>query len=96
MVADGSPADPIFITRKWTFTDVCGNMSMITSVDTINNTTMPQVPNPPADTLIMCLPLPAAPTLVLSNGCGQTSIGVVTEMGSGNACDSYRYKSLDL
>ncbi|MBK8393197.1 MAG: IgGFc-binding protein [Saprospiraceae bacterium] len=85
---DGSPANPIFITRKWTFTDVRVNMRMITAVDTINNTTMPQVPNPPADTLIMCLPLPAAPTLVLSNGCGQTSIGVVTQMGSGNGCDS--------
>ncbi|MCB0647196.1 MAG: T9SS type A sorting domain-containing protein [Saprospiraceae bacterium] len=83
----GSPANPIYVVRKWTFTDACGNMSMATSVDTINNTTMPQVPNPPADTLVMCITdTVPSPTLILSNGCGLTSVGQLVVQFIENGC----------
>ncbi len=73
----GNCSDVFSITRKWTFTDTCGNASHISQIINIENTDA-FVFNEmlPVDATVQCSNIPNATTLTVTSSCG-TSIPVI-------------------
>ena len=65
------------ITRTWTHTDVCGNISTVTQTITIDDTTAPVLAAAPANIIIECVgDIPAMTDLAWTDNCDGT--GTVT------------------
>ncbi len=54
VVEPGDCPNNFTVTRTWTFLDVCGNMSSVSQVITVDDTETPVITNPPADITIEC------------------------------------------
>jgi hypothetical protein len=57
------------LTRQWTATDQCGNSTTATQIITITDTTPPVVVGVPADAIVQCNAVPAAPVLSAVDDC---------------------------
>src|SRR4029453_4720126 len=83
-------ADPchVIITRRWTFTDACGNSSFVEQTITVSDNTAPTPPAAPATVDYECESLvPAAQTLTATDNCGAIITGVPTDSRNGaNPC----------
>jgi hypothetical protein len=78
------------ITRKWIFTDACGNKDSVTQVIHVNDDTKPVITaNFEKDIPVQCVSqIPAAPTPTANDNCSGTIQPVFSAIGSGQACDS--------
>ncbi|WP_159024141.1 gliding motility-associated C-terminal domain-containing protein [Formosa sp. L2A11] len=82
-------SDPcnIIITRTWSFTDSCGDTSVVSQTINLVDTTAPVAPEAPADITVACLTeLPADLELEATDNCGDiiTAIGEDTIVASTN------------
>ncbi len=63
------------ITRTWTYTDPCGNSTVVQRVITVEDTTPPEVPNGPRDWRFACLfEVPAGQPLTARDDCTDTPL----------------------
>ncbi|MEM7105474.1 MAG: Ig-like domain-containing protein [Bacteroidota bacterium] len=66
----GCTADPLIITRTWTFTDVCGNSSSVSQTITVADDTDPVFDPAPADVTVECVSdVPAMTDLGYTDNC---------------------------
>ncbi|MCX7549194.1 hypothetical protein OS188_14650, partial [Xanthomarina sp. F1114] len=79
----------ITITRTWTFTDACNNMSSVSQIITVSDTIAPIAPQAPADITYQCeADVPAAMELTATDNCAGDIIGVVSETtDNSDACN---------
>lgn len=79
------------ITRSWTFTDSCGNSTVITQTITVKDTIAPVPPAAPADTTIECLSdlFPQAPLIAVDNCDGNVGGTPQTQDTTDNGCADY-------
>jgi gliding motility-associated-like protein len=81
VVTPGQCANSYIITRTWTFTDACANISTVSQTITVNDTVAPVAPAAPADVTVVCTTdIPTTVTLTATDNCGTeiTAEGVDT------------------
>jgi hypothetical protein len=62
---------PYVITRTWTATDECGNQSVATQVIEVVDTQDPTLQGVPANAIVECSDIPAAPVVTATDNCDQ-------------------------
>src|SRR5688500_7237630 len=61
---------PTIITRTWTFTDSCGNSSLVTQLITVTDTVAPVFAAPPAPISVQCISdVPPIVSLAYTDNC---------------------------
>ncbi|HMG15377.1 MAG TPA: gliding motility-associated C-terminal domain-containing protein, partial [Saprospiraceae bacterium] len=60
---------PYTVTRKWTATDACGNVSTKTQIITVKDNTAPVISGVPANVTVECAAIPLAPSLKATDVC---------------------------
>jgi len=79
---------PYTITRSWTATDDCGNMSQMVQVITVNDTTAPTLAGVPDDAQYQCvLDVPVPPTVTATDNCDDDVTVTFDEQTDGDICD---------
>ena len=84
-VSDGNSCAEV-ITRTWTYTDACGNVSSVSQTITIDDTTPPTASNPQAQQSVT-LPAPD-PSIVndAADNCGTPVVAFVSDISDGGFC----------
>jgi large repetitive protein len=78
---------PYTITRTWTATDNCGNVSNASQVIEINDVIAPTLINVPASATAECSAIPAAANVTASDNCDQTlAVEFSEETSQGDGC----------
>jgi large repetitive protein len=88
---DGSCPDTYILIRRWTATDICGNIEMADQVIAVQDLTAPVFTVVPNDVTISCESVPAVGTPVATDGC-DTDVLIVYdgETRANGACpDTY-------
>ncbi len=90
-VAPGDCPNSYVITRTWTFTDACGNTSVISQLIEVEDTIAPVVPQAPADITIACgSEVPAMISLTATDNCqGEITVQGVDSIAEGQCVNSY-------
>ena len=90
-VAPGDCPNSYVITRSWTFTDTCGNTSVISQLIEVEDTIAPVVPQAPADITIACgAEVPAMISLTTTDNCqGEITVQGVDSIAEGQCVNSY-------
>ena len=79
------------ITRVWTATDDCGNVSTATQIITVEDTTAPVLANVPGDVVVECDAVPAPATPTATDNCDvEPTITFEEVREDGNCVDNYR------
>ncbi len=88
-VVEGDCPSAFTITRTWTATDYCGNMSDSSQVVTVEDTTIPEFTSFPEDFTIECSDdIPAVEMPTAEDNCGEVSISVIEESTPGDCVGS--------
>ena len=82
----GVPCNRVIV-RKWTATDHCGNMVMESQTITLVDTEAPVLVGVPADVVISCNQIPAAPTVTATDDCADDLVVGFAENIYGLTCD---------
>ncbi|HOY12797.1 MAG TPA: hypothetical protein PLY70_06635, partial [Saprospiraceae bacterium] len=84
----GTITNPFILNRKWTFTDNCGNVSETFQKVTVSDDSEIQLPSPPQNFTIHCLDeLGKEETLIASDYCNDSIIGIFNEERIGDLCN---------
>ncbi|MCR9290331.1 MAG: gliding motility-associated C-terminal domain-containing protein [Bacteroidetes bacterium] len=79
---------PYIITRTWTATDDCGNMSTMTQVITVEDTEMPVLVGIPDDLMIECIgDIPSPANVTATDNCDDDLDMTYSEEVIGDPCD---------
>ena len=85
-VSDGATC-PETITRTWTYTDACGNVSFEEQVIIVNDLIPPVFNTPPSDTTVSCdADVPPTQSLGWSDNCDGSGSVSGTDFDSGGSC----------
>lgn len=80
----GCKGSPLIETRKWTFTDKCGNASTVTQIITVEDTQAPVPPTAPANVTVQCFDnMPLAANLTANDNCSGEVKGVLSSSNNG-------------
>ncbi|MBK9016578.1 MAG: DUF11 domain-containing protein [Saprospiraceae bacterium] len=81
------PGCPIIITRTWTATDGCGNLTIAKQKITVTDNAAPVIANVPANKMASCENVPPVPTNVLAtDNCSGATPVVFSETIAGGNC----------
>ena len=84
---EGDCPNSFVLTRTWTFTDECGNVSQSTQTITVEDTEAPNAPANPEDVQVQCATdVPAAEVLTATDNCSDPITGVLIEEGIAGDC----------
>ena len=87
VVSTGTVGCGYTITRSWTATDSCGNVSTHNQTLTVEDRTPPEFPGFPADQTVECNNIPAIPTITPVDACNTVVTSSMVEMiDSLNGC----------
>jgi len=89
-VGSGTACDST-ITRKWIFTDACGNSDSVTQVIYIKDNTAPVVSYKPANKIISCTSPVVFDTPIFTDNCGSVS-STYEDRKEGTACPFKYYR----
>ena len=82
VVSDGCPYE---ISRNWIATDMCGNTNELTQTITVNDTTIPELTNVPADVTIECADnVPSPAEVGAFDNCSGSLPAIFDEVINGN------------
>ena len=83
----GDCPNSFVLTRTWTFTDECGNVSQSTQTIIVEDTEAPNAPANPEDVQVQCATdVPAPVTLTATDNCSDPITGVLIEEGIAGDC----------
>ena len=77
------------ITRAFTATDECGNMTSATQTITVQDTTAPEFTSVPADYTVECSDEMPMDDATASDNCGTVEVTVMSETTAGNCAGNY-------
>ncbi|WP_449404092.1 HYR-like domain-containing protein, partial [Flavobacterium microcysteis] len=88
---DGACAGSYTLTRKWTATDLCGNIAEHTQVVNVTDTQAPVFAGtlPAAELAASCDNIPAAATLTATDACGTATVTFAETRTDGACAGSY-------
>ena len=88
---DGDCSGTFTITRTWTATDACGNVSTADQIISTSDTTAPEFVETtlPQDITIECNAIPAAETLTANDNCGTATVTVNDIRTNGSCANNY-------
>ncbi|MEN3322094.1 gliding motility-associated C-terminal domain-containing protein, partial [Mariniflexile soesokkakense] len=91
VITSGACSGTYTITRTWTATDVCGNISTADQIISTSDTTAPEfVENTlPGDITVECSSIPAAETLTATDNCGTATVTVNDVRTNGDCANNY-------
>ena len=90
-VTTGTYANDFPEVRTWTFTDVCGNTSMVSQTITVNDGTAPVAPMAPADVMVQCAAdVPAVVDLTAVDNCdGDITVSPTAAVTMGSCANDF-------
>ncbi len=84
---DGDCPNSFMVTRTWTFTDECDNVSSVSRTITVEDTEAPVAPEAPAPIAVQCADdVPTATELTATDNCSGTITGVPTDVRTDGDC----------
>jgi alpha-tubulin suppressor-like RCC1 family protein len=86
---DGNCAGNYILTRTWTATDACGNISSKTQVITVQDTQVPVLSAAPTDLVVECNAVPAAAVLTAIDNCSTPVVTYSESRADGNCSGNY-------
>ena len=91
VVTSGTCANDFTMVRTWTFSDACGNASIISQTITVQDDTPPVAPATPADLNLQCASdVPAATDLTATDNCdGAISASPITVITPGACANDF-------
>ncbi|WP_345169207.1 HYR domain-containing protein, partial [Algibacter aquimarinus] len=90
VTTNGACSGTFTITRTWTATDECGNVSTADQIISTSDTTAPEfVEDLPQDLTIECNSVPAAEILTATDNCGNAEVTVNDTRTDGNCPNNY-------
>jgi uncharacterized repeat protein (TIGR01451 family) len=83
---NGTCASSYTLTRTWTATDVCGNVSSKTQVIMVEDKTAPELSTAPANTTVSCEAVPTAAVLTATDNCDLAPVVTYAEVRTNGTC----------